>query len=167
MAVDFDAFFAATYPSVVRALAYALGDRGAAEDAAQDAFAKAYRRWATVSEADRPAAWVYVVAVRDARRRLARVERIEQRMVDVDAVARLGGGRDPADGLADEADFLVALRSLPARQRLAVVLRYWGDLDEASMAQAMGCARGTVKATLSAALAKLRVFVMEEATHAH
>jgi RNA polymerase sigma factor (sigma-70 family) len=162
MIVDFDAFFAATYPQVVRALAYALGDRGAAEDAAQDAFAKAYRRWATVSETDRPGAWVYVVAVRDARRKLARVERIERR-----TPAGVGVVPDPADGLVEEADFLVALRSLPARQRLAVVLRYWGDLDEASMAAAMGCARGTVKATLSAALAKLRVSMVEEASHAH
>lgn len=154
--VDFEAFFADTYPSVVRALAFALRDRGAAEDAAQEAFAKAHRKWKAVATAARPAAWVYVVAVRDARRRLDRLDRIEQRAAQA---GPRGPVRDPLDGVVDAADASTLLASLSARQRMAVVLRYWADLDEASIAEAMGCARGTVKATLSQALARLRVAV--------
>lgn len=153
--MDFDAFFAEAYPSVVRALGFALGDQGAAEDAAQEAFAKAYRRWPSVSQGERPAAWVYVVAVRDARRRLARLERLERRVAE-------RPGAEAAVDVSGDADMVAAVAALPPRQRLAVVLRYWADLDEAAMAEAMGCARGTVKATLSAALRKLRVAQQDE-----
>lgn len=155
--MDFDAFFAEAYPSVVRALGFALGDQGAAEDAAQEAFAKAYRRWSSVSQAERPAAWVYVVAVRDARRRLSRLERLSRRVA-----AQPGREDEAGPDVAGDADMVAAVAALPPRQRLAVVLRYWADLDEAAMAEAMGCARGTVKATLSAALTKLRVAQQDE-----
>jgi RNA polymerase sigma factor (sigma-70 family) len=50
---------------------------------------------------------------------------------------------------------LDAVRSLPARQREAVVLRYYADLSEADVAQALGCSLGTVKSQLSKARASL------------
>ena len=68
----FERFFDEQYRQVAGALAVALGDRVAAEDAAQEAFARALRRWPTVQTTERPAAWVYVVAVRYARRRSQR-----------------------------------------------------------------------------------------------
>ena len=49
-----------------------------------------------------------------------------------------------------------ALQQLPPRQRAAVVLRYYEDLSEAQTAEALGCAVGTVKSQVSAALSKLR-----------
>jgi RNA polymerase sigma factor (sigma-70 family) len=49
-----------------------------------------------------------------------------------------------------------ALRSLPARQRAVLVLRVFDDLSEAQVAQVLGCAVGTVKATLAHAVARLR-----------
>ncbi len=55
-----------------------------------------------------------------------------------------------------------ALARLPLRQRAAVVLRYLGGLSVSEVAQAMGCAEGTVKATLHAALQRLRVEFSEE-----
>src|SRR5437870_2784234 len=61
---DFDDFFQAEYDGVLRALTLAFHDRQRAEEAAQDAFATAYRRWRTVSRTDRPGTWVYVVALR-------------------------------------------------------------------------------------------------------
>ena len=57
----FDEFFADNYDDVVRSLALAIGDRQRAEDAAQEAFAKAYRRWPAVVQMDRPVGWVLVV----------------------------------------------------------------------------------------------------------
>jgi RNA polymerase sigma factor (sigma-70 family) len=55
-----------------------------------------------------------------------------------------------------------AITALPARQREAVVLRYLADLPIADVAEAMGCAVGTVKATLHQALRALRVELEED-----
>ena len=55
-----------------------------------------------------------------------------------------------------------AITTLPARQREAVVLRYLADLPLADVADAMGCAVGTVKATLHHALRALRVELEED-----
>ena len=68
-ALEFEAFFKEEYEPVVRALTLALGDRPSAEDSAQDGFAKAFARWNRVGLMERPAAWVYVVALRHHRRR--------------------------------------------------------------------------------------------------
>ena len=52
-------------------------------------------------------------------------------------------------------EVLVAIRRLPARQREAVVLRYYLDMTEDQAAQAMGVSRGTVKSATSRGLAAL------------
>ena len=57
---------------------------------------------------------------------------------------------------------LEAIATLPARQREAVVLRYLADLSVKDVAEAMGCAVGTVKATLNHALRTLRVELEED-----
>ena len=68
--------------------------------------------------------------------------------------------------LIDHATTTVTIRAgstrSTSRQRLAVVLRYLGDLSTAEVGKAMGCAPGTVKSTLHAALAKLRVELEED-----
>ena len=146
---DFEAFFSAHHQSVVRALTLALADRARAEDAAQDAFAKAYRQWKRVAMMDRPVAWVYVVALNGARKELRR-----------DGAAPVPELVGPAPDLAAAAAVKVSVRDaldvLAPRQRVAVVLRYLGDLTVAEVATAMGCSEGTAKATLHTALAKLR-----------
>jgi RNA polymerase sigma factor (sigma-70 family) len=57
---------------------------------------------------------------------------------------------------------LSALRALPARQREALVLRYYADLSEAEIARAMGVSRGTVKSTTSRAVAALARMLQED-----
>jgi RNA polymerase sigma factor (sigma-70 family) len=56
-----------------------------------------------------------------------------------------------------------ALRALPARQREALVLRYYGDLSEAQIASAMGISRGAVKSHTARAMTALRT-VLEHQT---
>ncbi len=51
---------------------------------------------------------------------------------------------------------VTALRTLPARQREALVLRYYGDLSEAQIATAMGISRGAVKSHTARAMSSLR-----------
>ena len=149
---DFDEFFFEHYPRIVRSLRLAFGDASEVEDAAQDAFAKAMTRWRSVARMDRPATWVYVVALRELRRRNRR--RDEPTGVIDDSGAELP---DPAASVVTGAVVERAVRALPARQRLAVVLRFHADLTVPEIARAMGCSDGTVKSTLHTALARLRV----------
>jgi len=148
---DFDEFFTEHYPRVVGSLELAGGAAEDAEDAAQEAFVIAMLRWRSVSGMDRPATWVYVVAVRALRRRLGRDRSTADRSTDE---------REVSDGTEDVVTAAViskALDTLPPRQRLAVVLRFHGDLTVPEIARAMRCSQGTVKSTLHAALGRLRI----------
>jgi RNA polymerase sigma-70 factor (ECF subfamily) len=147
---DFDAFFAEHQVPVVRALTLALGDRARAEDAAQEAFAKAHRQWRRVAMMDRPVAWVYVVALNKARRD-------RRRELEAPAPDILGEAPDPAAAVTVGVSVRAALDQLAPRQRLAVVLRYLADLQVDEVAAAMGCTVGTAKATLHTARARLRI----------
>ena len=60
------------------------------------------------------------------------------------------------DAVASRADLMAALQILPARQRAAVVLRYFNDLSEAETAKALGCSVGTVKSQTARGLARMR-----------
>jgi RNA polymerase sigma-70 factor (ECF subfamily) len=146
--IGFDEFYASHFDTVARALVVAGAEREQARDAAQEAFARALRRWRHVREMDRPDGWVYVVAMnqlRDHWRRLSRSVPDEPVLVDNGAaIATCLSVRD-------------AIATLPPRQRQAVVLRYLVDLPIADVAEAMNCAEGTVKAALHHALKAMRV----------
>jgi RNA polymerase sigma factor (sigma-70 family) len=58
---------------------------------------------------------------------------------------------------------VTALRALPARQREALVLRYYGDLSEAQIASTMGISRGAVKSHTARAMSALRTVLEQEA----
>ncbi len=147
---DFEAFFAQHHEPVVRALTLALADRARAEDAGQEAFAKAYRQWRRVAMMDRPVAWVYVVALNGARREV-------RRELAAPSPELLGPAPDLAGPIANRLSVQEALSLLAPRQRVAVVLRYLADLQVAEVAAAMGVSVGTAKATLHTALARMRV----------
>jgi RNA polymerase sigma-70 factor, ECF subfamily len=153
----FDEFYAAHFDDLTRTLTVALSDRDLAEEATQEALTRALRRWRHVRGLDRPAAWLYVVAmnhVRDGWRR-------ERREPSWDADLN-GASPDPSGGVTTAVSVRDAIATLPARQREAVVLRYLADLSLADVADAMGCAVGTVKATLHQALRSLRVEFEED-----
>ena len=153
----FDEFFANYYDDLARTLTVALADRTAAEEAAQEAMTRALRRWRHVRGLERPAAWLYVVAMNHVRDRWRR-ERREPSW----GSGRESSTADPSGGVATALSVRDAITTLPARQREAVVLRYLADLPLADVAEAMGCAVGTVKATLHQALASLRVELKED-----
>lgn len=144
---SFEAFYNEHYDSVRRSLCAAFRDALVAEEAAQESFTRAYMHWRRVSQMDRPDGWVYVVAVRVATRRSPRLRVRDARTSEVDI----------ADGVVTHEMLRSAIEQLPQRQRLAIVLRYLADLPVDDVAAAMGCAAGTVKSTLHAALARLQV----------
>lgn len=131
-----------------------------AEDAAQEAFVKAYYALARfrAGEAFRP--WILRIVSNEAknrRRSASRRERLTLRLADDrgsgDAApspeaAVLGGERRQA--------LVAGLERLPERERLVVTYRYLLELSEAETAQALGIRPGTVKSRLSRALERLR-----------
>jgi RNA polymerase sigma-70 factor (ECF subfamily) len=148
--VSFDSFFEAHYERTRRLLAVMLGDEAMAEESAQEAFARAFRDWADVSVMDRRSGWVLTVGLNHARDSLRRRKRAQRERW-------LGGSSTADDTSQRDLDLIDGLRKLPLRQRQAVVLRYLADLPLDEVATEMGCAVGTVKATLHKALAKLRI----------
>lgn len=144
--LTFDRFFLEEHPRLVATVLAITGDRGLAEDVAQEALARAYHRWDEVGDYARPGAWTRRVAlnlVTSAGRR----RRSEGR-----ALLRLAGRR--SDEVADPAsvdghhELWAHVRSLPRRQAEALVLFYVADAGIAGVAEAMGCAEGTAKAHL-------------------
>ena len=138
------------YPRLVRALLAIGGSAEAAEDAAQEAFIKAYRQG--LARIEHPGAWLLTVGSRQLFRDRRRI-RQEEALPEVEPP---GGGPAFDAAVADRAELLAALRKLPERQRAVVVARFYYDLSYAEIARAFDITSGTVGATLSQALANLR-----------
>jgi RNA polymerase sigma-70 factor (ECF subfamily) len=145
---SFDEVFAIEYPRLVRALAVA-DDAAHAEDAVQDAFIAAERRWPKVSRLDDPVGWVRRVALN----RLADGRRNRRRRTEILATVR---EPDPATLEALDLDLLAAIRALPERQRLALCLHHLAGYSVAEVAEMLSVADGTVKSNLHDARAALR-----------
>ncbi|MFN0028771.1 MAG: RNA polymerase sigma factor [Acidimicrobiales bacterium] len=148
---DFEEWYRAVHPRLGTALAYAFGDVEVAQDAADEAVARAFERWDQVSAMASPAGWTYRVAFNVARRRLRR-RSIEARLLGSTVPGTVG---PPAGELWD----IVA--ALPPRQRRAVLLRHVGQLEEHEIGRVMGITRGTVSSTLRAAYRSLRMELEE------
>jgi RNA polymerase sigma-70 factor (sigma-E family) len=147
---------------LVRLAKIMLGDQAAAEDVVQDAFLGLYRNWPSLQDRDRVLGYLrasVLNACRGAHRGATRRAR---------ALLLLPVGRDIASAeesaLIGEAnrEVMAALRALPARQREAVVLRYYLDLTEDEAARAMNVSRGTVKSATSRGRAALARMLKED-----
>jgi RNA polymerase sigma-70 factor (ECF subfamily) len=144
----------------VRTAQVVAGDPGEAQDAAQEAFVKAYYALGgfRAGAAFRP--WLLRIVANEAvnRRRAARRS--------ANLALRLAEGRQSGDAapspeaaaLAGELrrDVVDAMNRLRPEDRLVIAYRYFFDLSEAEMAEALACRRGTVKSRLSRAMERLR-----------
>jgi RNA polymerase sigma-70 factor (sigma-E family) len=134
-------------------LSFALcGDRGWAEDAAQEALTRVYLRWSRLSDPLPYARRAVVNATRDSWRHRSRRQQRER--VVGGYPAELPAAVD--DMVADRDRLTRALLRLPYGQRAVVVLRFWHQLSEQETADALGNSVGTVKSQASRALGRLR-----------
>ncbi|WP_193606646.1 SigE family RNA polymerase sigma factor [Nocardioides lijunqiniae] len=150
---DFDELFAVAWPRLLRTTYAVTGDRQLAEDALQSAFAKAYAAWPRVSRADDPVAYVRRIALHAA---IAQQRRASVRRETTVPALPEDHARSGEDALLQRDEVWAAVASLPPRQRAVVVLRYYEDLSEREIAEALGCRPGTVKSQAAAALSSLR-----------
>jgi RNA polymerase sigma-70 factor (ECF subfamily) len=135
-----------------------LGDRAAAEDVVAEAFLRVWERIGRFDSSRPFAPWFYRIVVNlaiDDRRRRARAQS--------DTLAPETAEDDP-DLPAREAraDLEAQLRALPPDERVVLVLRYYHDLDERSIADVVGCPLGTVKSRLHRARERLRVSLSDD-----
>ena len=144
---DVEDLYRLQYPRFVRVATAVTGDADSAHDAVQEGFAAALRHRATYRGEGPLEGWVWRMVVNEARRLRARAA---NRASAVDPEAAWNGAP------ADEPGVRAWIAALPERQRLAVFLRYYADLDYRSIATALEIEVGTVSATLSAAHSALR-----------
>jgi len=146
----FAAFYSQNVGSLARTLTAALGDAQVAQDAAQEAMARACERWEKIEGYDNPVGWCYRVAMNWATSRWRKRKRevVTDRLPTPDPV--VGPDFTVQDRL------LEALRALSVDQRSVVVLRLVEDWSINETAEALGIAPGTVQSRYARALARLR-----------
>ena len=140
--------------------AYLLtGSAADAEDAAQEAFVKAYRALGRFRRGAPFRPWLLQIIANEARNRRRSAGRRADLELRLAAADSGDAAPSPEGALLDSSrrsELLDAVNRLPEEQRLAVACRYFLDLSEDETAAALGCRRGTVKSRLSRALERLR-----------
>ena len=149
----FDAFVRAQQRPLQRTAWLLAGDWSAAQDLVQAALLAAWRNWERVSGAQSPDAYVRRILVNSflSGRQRRWTGEIPSAELPV-STSPFGSGRD----VDLQATLRRALDRLPGRQRAVVALRYFDDLTETQVAQALDCSVGTVKAHAHKAMRTLR-----------
>jgi RNA polymerase sigma-70 factor (sigma-E family) len=148
--------FTSHYRPLVRLAALLMRDSSAAEEVVQDAFVGLHRGWPRLRDPDRAVAYLRQSVVnrsRSAMRHRGVVDRFLRRQHTLGTEPSAEAQVLAAHG---NAQLLAALDALPARQREALVLRYYCDLSEAQTAAAMGISHGAVKSHTARGIAALR-----------
>lgn len=149
----FETFYLDHRDSIARAVAVAIGDVDLAADATDEAMIRAYQRWSRVGALERPAGWVFRVAVNQSRSRLRRLARKTR------YVSALGRDRHEDDPFTDrigDGSLVAALQALDPDQRAVVVLRVLLEFSERECAETLAIRPGTAKSRLHRGLAQLR-----------
>jgi RNA polymerase sigma factor (sigma-70 family) len=151
---ELEALYRSRFDVFSRVAAGVTGDAERAHDAVQEAFANAVRKRGSFRGDGPLEAWVWRIVLNAARSDVRRSAPAADREV-----------RAASNGHPErDVELRVALARLPERQRTAVFLRYYADLDYAAIGEALDIAEGTVAATLNAAHAALRACLQEVRT---
>jgi RNA polymerase sigma-70 factor, ECF subfamily len=149
---DFDRLYRSTYQRVFATLMLILRNQAAAEDATQEAYLRAFRAWSAWKQ-DAPAeAWMYRIALN-----VAFTHRRRERLHEIgEVLRRLGRPKEPDPSELEQTDLIRALRSLPAKQAAAIVLRHLHGFTNREIAAALKVPERTVASRLAAAKKRLR-----------
>jgi RNA polymerase sigma-70 factor (ECF subfamily) len=158
---DIDAYekLVQRYQEIAFRTAYLIAGADA-EDAAQEAFVKAYYALARFRPGAPFRPWLLRIVSNEARNRRRSSRRRTELALRLSEDRRAGDAAPSPEAaiLAREQQegLLFALKSLRESDRLLIAYRYFFDFSEREMAEALGLARGTVKSRLSRALGRLR-----------
>jgi RNA polymerase sigma-70 factor (sigma-E family) len=151
-ATTFTEFMSMRSAGLFRTAYLIVGDHQLAQDLLQESLVKTYIAWPRLRDVSKAEAYTRRTIVTTAiswRRRRSFHERPAGLLPDTPVP-------DPGEAVALHASMVAQLRTLPPRQRAAIVLRYYGDLSEAQTAKTMGCSVGAVKSQVSTGLDRLR-----------
>jgi len=149
----YEEYAAGAWPNLYRVAYLLSGSHADAEDLAQQTLVKVFRNWGRVASSDSPDAYVRRILTNTylSSRRPLRLQRevVTDRLPDALV--------EPGTAAREQRLMLWPhVQALPPRQRAVVVLRYYEDLTEQQIAQALGCSTGTVKSNAHKALKTLR-----------
>ena len=150
--MEFEGFARSQHPQLVASLTLYCGDRWVAEELAQEALVRVRERWDEVATMRSPGGWLQRVAINLANSRFRR------RQAERRAYRRAGPDREvvEAPSTAEAVAVRHAVASLPERQRVVLVMRYFADLSVAQTAEVVGMTPGSVRVATHRALQTLR-----------
>jgi RNA polymerase sigma-70 factor (sigma-E family) len=148
--------FATHYRPLVRLAALLLHDAGAAEEMAQDAYVALHAHWHALRDPTKAVAYLRQSVINRCRSALRHRGVVERFLLQSPKPQTAPSAESGALASVVHAEVLAAVRSLPTRQREALVLRYYADLSESDTAETMGVSTGAVKSHTARALVSLR-----------
>src|SRR6266702_4318849 len=154
------AIYGTHYRSLVRLAALLVRDVATAEEVVQDSFVAMHGAWRRLRDSDKALSYLRQSVVNRSRSVLR-----HRVVVDRNAPTLLRGMPAAEDGaltLVERSWVISALRTLPPRQREAVVLRYYADMSESEIAATMGISKGAVKSHIFRAMKSLRIVLKAE-----
>jgi RNA polymerase sigma-70 factor, ECF subfamily len=151
---DFERLYQASYGKILGTITAMLGDRAAAEDCVQDAFERAYKKWATWEPLAPAEAWVHRIAI-NAAVSYQRKMKIREVGEVIRRIGRPGSAPDP-QVLVENRDIANAIAQLPPKQAAAIVLRHYHGYTNRAIAEALGIPERTVASRLAVAKSRLR-----------
>ncbi len=155
----FEAYAAADMARLTRLASMLVRDRESARDLVQETLVRVGCAWSRIDRDGSPSGYATTTMSRLAWRQSAR-SRTELTLLH--RHRPLQTGPDDFGRIDDAATLRAALHALGARQRAVLVLRFYGDLSEAEVAQMLECSVGTVKSQTARGLANLRTQLHRE-----
>jgi RNA polymerase sigma-70 factor (sigma-E family) len=155
------ALYAGHYRALVRLSALLVGDVATAEEVVQESFIAMHGGWRRLRDGEK-ALWYLRQSVLNRSRSVLRHRAVVHRHTPAPP-PDMPSAEQGAIARLERSAVVTALRTLPARQREALVLRYYGDLSEAQIASTMGISRGAVKSHAARGMSSLRTVLEREA----
>ncbi|HET9081391.1 MAG TPA: SigE family RNA polymerase sigma factor [Trebonia sp.] len=153
--------YTAHYKQLVRLAVMLVHDLQTAEEVVQDAFEAMNLAWLRLRDSEKALAYLRQAIVNRSRSELRHRKVVETHAPKPPPDEQ--SAEHAALTLLERSAVTSALRTLPVRQREAIVLRYYGDFTEADIAKAMGISRGAVKSHTARAMAALKL-ALEQGT---
>lgn len=154
---SFEVVYAATAPRLIHQLYLVIGDLSEAQDCVQEAYARAWSRWARLTgDGGDPVGWIKTTAYRLA------ISRWRHVTAGLRALRRHGAPRELPGPTPDTVAVRDALAALPLNQRMALVLYHIGDLTVDEIAAQLDVPSGTVKARLARGRKALAVLLADD-----